>query len=97
MRNRKDTKMTKFDKNCAVHLTKDIHYQAKLEACRQDKSLQQWVCDTIEDKLDTCYHLIKLCQKCGKWELKEGQVATLEKCMQCQEEAAVMLCMSKSY
>lgn len=89
--------MLKNYKGIFVRISMESHRLAKLQACKEGITLQDWFNDTIEKQLktrkSTC---VKLCQECGKWELKQTGIAVIGKCEDCgKNEIAVLPCWEK--
>jgi predicted RNA-binding Zn-ribbon protein involved in translation (DUF1610 family) len=80
----------KAHKNCCIRLPESLHRQAKLQAFKEGKNLQNWVAELISIKLASRESNSKwLCQECGGWTLKGTQLAMLGKCESCGKEVPV--------
>lgn len=90
--------MTKpTQKFLSIRVEDDLHRRAKLQAYKEGKSIQEWIANLVENKLkdkrSTC---IRLCEACGKWNLKGTQMAMIGKCENCgNDEIAVYPCWEK--
>jgi|GEM_PF-6575389 len=85
------------EKYLAIRIDGDLHRRAKLQAYKEGKSIQEWLAHVIENKLkdkrSTC---IRLCEACGKWNLKGTQMAMIGKCEECgHDDIAVFPCWEK--
>lgn len=79
--------MEKADKNCCVRFPPSLHKAMKFQACKEGKTIQDWTCETLIEKLSSgSADPAWLCNACGKWELKGTQYAKLGKCEWCSKE-----------
>lgn len=60
MRDWRKKRMNKTIKNCCVRIPADLHRLAKLQAYKEDTTLQEWIIDLIQEKLEIDSSVVSL-------------------------------------
>lgn len=82
----------KSSKNCCVRISAELHKSAKILACEEGLSLQDWITNVIKEKVMADKHQVKaLCQDCGHWKLNHAHTVTLGSCAWCEKKGIPVL------
>jgi hypothetical protein len=76
----------KASKNCVVRFSELLHHRVKFQAFKEGKTIQGWMTELVEEKLNSKESGKWLCQVCGDWKLEGTQMALQGQCENCKRK-----------